>query len=41
MLSSITEGKRKCTEPDKAAAKRARMSVENPQQPRPSKPVRQ
>ena len=41
MLSSITEGKRKCTEPDEAAAKRARMSVENPQQPRPSKSVHQ
>ena len=37
MLSSITEGKRKYTEPDEAAEKRARMSVESPQQPGPSR----
>ena len=37
MLSSITKGKRKNTEPDEAAGKRARTSVESPQQPGPSK----
>ena len=37
MLSSITEGKRKYTEPDEAAEKRARTSVESPQQPGPSR----
>ena len=37
MLSSITERKRKYTEPDEAAEKRARMSVESPQQPGPSR----
>ena len=31
MLSSITEGKRKYTEPDEAARKRTRTSVESPQ----------
>ena len=36
MLSSITEGKRKYTEPDEAAEKRARTSVESLQQPGPS-----
>ena len=35
MLSSITEGKGKYTEPDEAAEKRASMSVESPQQPGP------
>ena len=33
MLSSTTEGKHKYTEPDEAAEKRARTSVESPQQP--------
>ena len=33
MLSSITEGKHKYTEPDEAAEKRARTSVDSPQQP--------
>ena len=37
ILSSITEGKRKYTEPDEAAGKRARTSVESPQQPEPSR----
>ena len=37
MLSSITEGKRKYTKPNKAARKRARTSVESPQQPGPSR----
>ena len=32
MLLSITEGKRKYTEPDEAAGKRTRTSVESPQQ---------
>ena len=35
MLLSITEGKRKYTEPDEAAGKRTRTSVESPQQPGP------
>ena len=33
ILSSITEGKLKYTEPDEAAGKRIRTSVESPQQP--------
>ena len=37
MLSSITEGKLKYTEPDEADEKSARASVESPQQPRPSR----
>ena len=37
MLSSITEGKLKCTEPDEADEKSARTSVESPQQPGPSR----
>ena len=37
MLSSITEGKGKYTEPDEATEKRASMSVESPQQPGPSR----
>ena len=37
ILSSITEGKRKYTEPDEAAEKRATTSVESPQQPGPSR----
>ena len=37
MLSSITEGKRMYTEPDEAAEKRARTSVESPHQPEPSR----
>ena len=37
MLGSITEGKRKYTEPDEATGKTARTSVESPQQPGPSK----
>ena len=37
MLSSITEGKCKYTEPDEAAGKSARTSVESPQQPGPSR----
>ena len=37
MLSSITEGKLKYTEPDEADEKSARTSVESPQQPGPSR----
>ena len=37
MLTSITEGKRKYTEPDEAAGKRGRTSVESPQQAEPSR----
>ena len=37
MLISITEGKRKYTEPDEATGKTARTSVESPQQPGPSR----
>ena len=37
MFSSVTEGKRKYTEPDEAAGKRPRTSVESPQQPAPSR----
>ena len=37
MLSSIPERKCKYTEPDEAAEKRARNSVETPQQPGPSR----
>ena len=37
ILNSITEGKRKYVEPDEAAGKRARTSVETPQQPGPSR----
>ena len=37
MLSSITEEKRKYTEPDEVAGKRARMLVEIKQQPGPSR----
>ena len=33
MLSSTTEGKHKYTEPDEAAGRRIRTSVESPQQP--------
>ena len=36
MLSSIRAGKRKCTEPDEAAEKRARTSAESPQPSGPS-----
>ena len=36
-LNSITEEKRKYTEPDEAAEKRARTSVEGPKQPGPSR----
>ena len=37
MLSSIIEEKRNYTEPDEIAGKRARTSVESPQQPGPSR----
>ena len=37
VLSSITEGKHKYTEPDEASGKRARTSVESPQHPGPSR----
>ena len=37
MLSSIIEEKRNYTEPDEVAGKRARTSVESPQQPGPSR----
>ena len=37
MLSSITEGKRKYTEPNEAAGKPSRTSVESRQQPGPSR----
>ena len=37
VLSSITEGKHKYTEPDDASGKRARTSVESPQHPGPSR----
>ena len=37
MLSSITEGKLKYTEPDEADEKSARASVESTQQPGPSR----
>ena len=33
MLNSVTEGKRKYSEPDEAAGKSVRTSVESPQQP--------
>ena len=37
MLSSIIEEKHNYTEPDEVAGKRARTSVESPQQPGPSR----